>query len=80
MSTAEKVLTDLEEITGLDQVQVDIDVPLFDEGLLDSLGAFQLIEALSKTFSIGISPACIDRERWATPRKIIAYMERQVGT
>ena len=34
----ETVLAILEELTGTDEVQTDLDLALFDEGLLDSLG------------------------------------------
>lgn len=80
MPTADKVLFELEQIAGTDQVRKDLDLPLFEDGVLDSLGAVQLMVALAEAFGIGISPAEIDRSTWATPRKIIGYMEQRVGT
>jgi D-alanine--poly(phosphoribitol) ligase subunit 2 len=38
----------------------------------------ELIVAFSAEFGVEISPAEFDREEWATPRKIIAYMERKL--
>ena len=29
--------------------------------------------------TLALSPAELDREEWATPRKIISYMERKVA-
>ena len=79
MSTAETVLYEIEQITQTDQVRQDLDIRLFDEALLDSLGTVQLMVALSEDFGIRISPAEIERTLWATPRKIIDYVERRVG-
>lgn len=78
MSTAEKVLKELEKVTGTNQVQKDLDLALFDEDVLDSFGTVELIVALSESFGISISPAEIDRQRWSTPRKIISYMEDKI--
>ncbi len=76
-TTDERILTVLERITGTDQVRRDLDVALFEQGLLDSLGMVELILALSEELSIEISPAEIEREQWATPRRIIAYLEQR---
>jgi D-alanine--poly(phosphoribitol) ligase subunit 2 len=79
LSTEEKVLTELEHITGTDQVKKDLDLSLFDESILDSLGTVELMVALSENFSIDISPAEIDRSMWSTPRKIISYIENKIN-
>jgi D-alanine--poly(phosphoribitol) ligase subunit 2 len=78
MLTKDIILHELEKVTGTDQVRQDLDLPLFDEDLLDSLGMMELIVALSEQLRISISPAEIDRQQWATPRKIIAYIEEKV--
>jgi D-alanine--poly(phosphoribitol) ligase subunit 2 len=78
ISTAEKVLDELEHITGTDQVKQDLDLALFDESILDSLGTVELMVALSENFGIDISPAEIDRAMWSTPRKIISYIENKM--
>jgi D-alanine--poly(phosphoribitol) ligase subunit 2 len=78
MTTTEKVLQELEKVTGTSQVQKDLDLALFDEDVLDSFGTVELIVALSECFGISISPAEIDRQRWSTPRKIISYIEDKI--
>jgi D-alanine--poly(phosphoribitol) ligase subunit 2 len=78
MSNQEIVLQELEKITGTGQVNLNLDLPLYDEDLLDSLSTMELIVALSERLGISISPAEIDRQQWATPRKIIAYVEEKV--
>ncbi len=72
-----RILDVLERITGTDQVRRDLDIALFDQGLLDSLGMVELILALSEELGIDISPAEIEREQWSTPRRIIAYLEQR---
>ncbi len=79
MTTSTDVLNILEQITGTDQVRRDPDLALFDLDILDSLGTVELIVALSEKFGVEISPAEIERQQWASPRKIIAYMEERVG-
>jgi D-alanine--poly(phosphoribitol) ligase subunit 2 len=78
MNVAIKVLEELEQITGTDQVRRDLDIDLFKEDLLDSLGSIQLLVALGEDFQIQLSPAEIDRAMWSTPRKIIADIEKRI--
>jgi D-alanine--poly(phosphoribitol) ligase subunit 2 len=79
MTTAEKVLTALEEATGTEEVRKDLDLQLFDLAILTSLGLVMLVVNLSEQLGVEISPAEIEREEWATPRQIIAMMEARVG-
>ncbi len=79
MATSTDVMNILERVTGTDQVRRNPDLALFDLDLLDSLGTVELIVALSEKFGVEISPAEIERQQWASPRKIIAYMEARVG-
>jgi D-alanine--poly(phosphoribitol) ligase subunit 2 len=78
MSAKEIILLELEKITGTDQVNRNLDLPLYDEDLLDSLSTMELIVSLSEQIGISISPTEIDRQQWSTPRKIIAYIEEKV--
>lgn len=75
MTIAPQVFDALEKITGTGEVRLDPDLALFDLGLLDSLGLVELIVALEKKLGVDISLAEIERSQWATPRKIIAYLE-----
>jgi D-alanine--poly(phosphoribitol) ligase subunit 2 len=78
MSAKEIILQELEKITGTDQVNRNLDLPLYDEDLLDSLSTMELVVSLSERLGISISPAEIDRQQWSTPRKIIAFIEEKV--
>jgi D-alanine--poly(phosphoribitol) ligase subunit 2 len=78
MPIEETVIKELEKITGTDEVRKNTDLDLFGEKVLDSLGTVELILALSEALGIEVTPGQIDRELWATPRKIIAYFEQRV--
>ncbi len=78
-TTPSRVIDVLENIAGTDQVRRDLDLELFDQHILDSLGMVELMVALSDEFGIDISPAEIERTQWSTPRKIIADIERRIG-
>ncbi len=80
LSTAEKTLQILAEVTETDRVRTEPDLPLFDAGLLDSLGIVTLIARLSDEFGIDISPAEFERETWETPAKLVRDLERRAGS
>ena len=79
MSTAERVLAVLADVAESDEVRQDPDLQLYDGQILDSLATVHLMLAFSEAFGIEISPAEFEREQWATPRKIVAYIEERVG-
>jgi D-alanine--poly(phosphoribitol) ligase subunit 2 len=79
MSTAEKVLAVLSDIVESDEVGQDMDLPLYDMNILDSLKTVELMVKFEENFGVTIAPAEFERQQWATPRKIVAYMEGKVG-
>lgn len=79
MSLADKVLSILANIADTTEVQANPNLQLFDLGVLDSLKAVELMVALSEEFGVDISPAEFERDQWATPKRIVAYMERRLG-
>jgi D-alanine--poly(phosphoribitol) ligase subunit 2 len=80
VSVTDEVLTALVRLTRTDEVRGDLDLELFELQLLDSLGAVELLVELSERLGIDLSPGELDRAAWATPRKIIAYLEKRVGS
>lgn len=78
MATADIILDELERITGTDEVRNNLDLALYDEDVLDSLGTVELIVALGEKFNLEISPAQITRPQWATPQLIIQYVEEKL--
>jgi D-alanine--poly(phosphoribitol) ligase subunit 2 len=78
-SVADEVLSALETLTRTSEVRRDPDLEIFELGLLDSLGAVELLVLLSDRLAIPLSPAELDRDTWATPRKITAYLEARLA-
>ncbi len=79
MTISDRVLNVLVDVSEIEGVRHDRDVRLYDLQILDSMQTVRLMVALSSEFGVEISPAEFDREEWATPRKIISYMERKVA-
>ncbi len=78
MTISDRVLDLLAGVSEIEDVRHDSDVRLYDLQILDSMKTVQLIIAFSSEFGLEISPAELDREDWATPAKIISYMERRI--
>ena len=77
IATDSKVLQILANVTHTDEVLGNLDLALFEEGLLDSLGMVEFILSLSEEFGIKISPAEINRDDWSSPRRVITYIEKR---
>jgi len=75
MSTAELVLAALAEVSEFDEVRTNLDVPLYENHILDSIKTVELILLLSERLGVDISPAEFDRDQWATPGRIVEYFE-----
>lgn len=78
MSVAETVVEILADIAETDEVRENPDLPLFDLAVLDSLKVVELMVAFSDALGVELSPAEFEREQWATPGRIVAFMERRV--
>lgn len=70
----EKLLDILERICEDEVVREDLDLDLFEAGLLDSLGFTELLVDIEDTFGIVISPSEVEREEMATANKILALL------
>lgn len=75
----ETILTILEDLTGTDEVKNNLDIELFDEGLLDSMGTVQLLVELDGQLGVNIPVSEFERDEWSTPNKIIAKVTELVG-
>lgn len=73
----EKLFNILEGICGTDEVRKDMDLNLFEAGLLDSLGVTELLIEIERSFGIEIAPTEITREDIETPNKIISYLSKR---
>ncbi|MCF0134763.1 MAG: D-alanine--poly(phosphoribitol) ligase subunit DltC [Blautia sp.] len=67
----ENVLNLLAEICEDDAVKTDMELELFESGLLDSLGFAEFLAELDDQYEIVISPSEVEREDINTPGKIL---------
>ncbi|MCI8366292.1 MAG: D-alanine--poly(phosphoribitol) ligase subunit DltC [Eggerthellaceae bacterium] len=67
----EQMLDLLEEICDDAVVREERDIDLFEEGLLDSMAAIELLVAIEENFGVEIAPTAVEREEMNTVNKII---------
>lgn len=79
MTTADRVIHIVARVCEADDLLTDREVRLFERGYLDSLGAVELLVELSEEFGVTLSPTEIDRESWATPSRIVTFMQHRIG-
>jgi D-alanine--poly(phosphoribitol) ligase subunit 2 len=79
MSTADEILRVLAAVTETEEVKHNLDLRVYDLQILDSLKTVELMVAFSEQLGVEISPAEFEREQWATPRQIIAYVESKMA-
>jgi D-alanine--poly(phosphoribitol) ligase subunit 2 len=77
-TVSDKVLELLVSLTHTEEVRANPDLRLYDYQLLDSIRTVELMVMIEQEFGVKISPAEFERENWATPRKIIADVERRL--
>ena len=69
------VLDIVVDLTGSEEVKQDLDINLFDNGLLDSMGTVQMLLELDNQCGIQVPVSEFERSEWDTPNKIIAKVE-----
>lgn len=74
----EKVLNMLVDMCEEEAIREDLDIDLFETGLIDSLGYAELLVLVEDEFGIIISPSEMEREELSTPRKIIRVIEARL--
>jgi D-alanine--poly(phosphoribitol) ligase subunit 2 len=74
----DKVLQLLASVAETDEVFTNLDLPLYDRQVLDSMRTVELMVMIEQEFGIKVSPAEFERERWRTPREIIADLQRRL--
>ena len=77
---SDKILFYLASICGTDEVTTNPDLALYEREVLDSIKTVEFIVAIEEEFGLYVSPAELDRETWATPRKIIADIEHRLNS
>ncbi len=71
----EEILDLLAEICEDDAVKRELDMELFESGLMDSLGFAEFLVELEEQFEIVISPSEVERDDINTPEKILELVE-----
>jgi len=74
----EKVLQVLSSVTETDEVRANLELPLYECQVLDSIKTVELMIRVEEEFGLKISPAEFERETWGTPRRIIADLENRM--
>ncbi|WP_346936255.1 D-alanine--poly(phosphoribitol) ligase subunit DltC [Clostridium sp.] len=74
----EKVLDIFEEVTGTDEIREDLDLDLFEAGLLDSLGIIEVLLKIEEVFGIKLQPTDLERKDMATANNLIAFLSSRI--
>jgi len=74
----EKVLQVLSSVTDTDEVRANLELPLYECQVLDSIKTVELMIRVEEEFGLRISPAEFERETWGTPRRIITDLENRM--
>ncbi len=78
--STEKILRVLAEVAETEEVRTSPDLALYDLQILDSMKTVQLIVALGQEVGVEISPAEFEREACATPRQLVADVQRRLAS
>jgi D-alanine--poly(phosphoribitol) ligase subunit 2 len=76
---SDKVLQLLASVAETDEVLTNLDLPLYECQVLDSMRTVQLILMVEQEFGIKVSPAEFERESWRTPRDLIADLKHRMS-
>lgn len=71
----EKIIDMIVKITDEEEIRENLDIELFENGILDSLGYTELLVEIEEEFGIELSPTEIKREMVDTPNKIIELIK-----
>lgn len=75
----ERVLDLLVDVCGDEAVRDHLDDDLFELGLLNSMGAIELLVGIEDELGVSIAPTAVPREQMNTPNKIVAQVEKRVA-
>ncbi|MDU1413089.1 MAG: D-alanine--poly(phosphoribitol) ligase subunit DltC [Clostridium sp.] len=75
----EKVLDMFEEVIGTDEIREDLDLNLFDAGLLDSLGIIEMLLKIEEVFGLKLQPTDLERSDMATVNNLTAFLESKIN-
>lgn len=65
------------EVTGEEDIAEDLDLNLFDAGLLDSLAIIEVLLQIEEKLGIKLQPTDLEREDMSTVNKMTAFLENR---
>jgi D-alanine--poly(phosphoribitol) ligase subunit 2 len=74
----ERIVELIVEISGEEDVADERDLDLFEEQVLDSMAAIELLVALKDEFGVTIAPTELERDEMNTVNKIIARVAERL--
>ena len=74
----DRVLNILANICEDDIVKEDLNVDLFETGLLDSLSFIEMMVEMEDEFNITITPSELDRVQVNTPQKLVDMITMRI--
>lgn len=73
------ILDVLARVAETEEVKTNPDLALYDLQILDSMKNVSLIVELEREVGVSVSPADMDIQEWATPRKLVADILRRLA-
>ena len=75
---ARRLVDTIADICGDDIVRERRDIDHFAEGLLDSMGAIELLVAIEDDFGVSIAPTAVPRDEMNTTDTIVAQVLKRL--
>ena len=75
----DKVLEIFIEVTGNDEIAEDLDLDLFEAGLLDSLGIIEVLIQIEEKLGLRLQPTDLEREDMSTVNKLTEFLENRLA-
>ena len=74
----DRLVDTIADICGDDIVRDKRVIDLFEEGLLDSMAAIELLVAIEDDFGVSIAPTAVPRDEMNTVNKIVAQVLKRL--
>lgn len=71
----DQVLEMFIEVTGNDEIAEDLDLDLFEAGLLDSLAIIEMLLQIEEKLGIKLQPTDLERDDMSTVNKLTSFLE-----
>lgn len=77
MNFKDLALEIMEEICETDEIKEDLDLDLFDAGLIDSLSTINIILLLEEKLGVRLQPTDFERNDITTVNNFIKFLEKR---